>query len=457
MRRSLILVLPLVFFPVALRGETSRAARVPLDDRGRVDACEVAARLNEAIDSDVARPAGKLLLRTRGAAGALTRAFLAKSLGADTPVEITNTALIVRVRDPRDAASLKLWRDRIAALATATASEIERRSLYGMRSRPSYRPNDPSRPTICLVHGMNSTSGVFKHMFKPLEEAGYGLVVYDFPYNRGLDDTCAEFVDDWRGFRRGAGERLGWVIVAHSLGALPARSYVEGSDYAPGEATSLMLIAPVNQGSALAGAQTLMQYLQTARALEGDGGASKAFDGAEGGGGTVARPSSTQALAKLGDGLGEAAGDIAPGSAFLTRLNARPRRSGVRYHILAGDAGFLSADGRRRIEERMALASGAGGLFGGVARAVAGDLAARLDDLTAGRGDGCVAVARTRLAGVDDFEVVHANHLELIRAPLLYPDPGPVASMPFLLKRLAIDAPVRPAPAASMPTPRPRD
>ena len=43
-----------------------------------------------------------------------------------------------------------------------------------------------------------------------------------------------------------------------------------------------------------------------------------------------------------------------PGSAFLRRLNALPRRAGVRYHILAGDVGFLAFfdyNGNRRIDD----------------------------------------------------------------------------------------------------------
>ena len=43
-----------------------------------------------------------------------------------------------------------------------------------------------------------------------------------------------------------------------------------------------------------------------------------------------------------------------------------------------------------------------------------------------------MAVTRTRLHGVKDHVVIHANHAELIRAPLLFPDPGPVACMPVL-------------------------
>src|SRR5262249_9046219 len=34
----------------------------------------------------------------------------------------------------------------------------------GFRALASYRPNDPGRQTVCLVHGMNSSSGSFIHM-----------------------------------------------------------------------------------------------------------------------------------------------------------------------------------------------------------------------------------------------------------------------------------------------------
>jgi hypothetical protein len=37
--------------------------------------------------------------------------------------------------------------------------------------------------------------------------------------------------------------------------------------------------------------------------------------------------------------------------------------------------------------------------------------------------------------------VIHANHAELIRAPLLFRDPGPVACMPYLLRWLKAPTP----------------
>ncbi len=83
-------------------------------------------------------------------------------------------------------------------------------------------------------------------------------------------------------------------------------------------------------------------------------------------------------------------------------------------------------------------------MLGGIGRLVASGVSASLDEITDGLGDGCVSVASTRLDGVGDHRILHANHLELIRAPLLFPDPGPVASMPDLLRWLGEDTSVDP-------------
>ena len=138
---------------------------------------------------------------------------------------------------------------------------------------------------------------------------------------------------------------------------------------------------------------------------------------------------------------------MTPGSEYLKALNARPRRPGVAYHTLAGDLGVLPASARRQVEGQINDLVRQGGLLGGLTRmAAGGDFPERLDEVTDGTGDGCVSVARTKLEGVADHVVIHANHAELIRAPLLYPDPGPVACMPYLLRWLKNDQADGPAP-----------
>jgi pimeloyl-ACP methyl ester carboxylesterase len=288
------------------------------------------------------------------------------------------------------------------------------RLVYGMHTRESFRPNDKERPTVLLVHGMNSASSCFVHMVPLLEEAGFGVILYDYPDNQDVDVSAPQFVKDWKALRKQTGDAQCWAIVGHSMGALLARYYVEGDDYA-NDVSQLILIAPPNEGSALAKAQGVFQLLQKMQGPQGE---------------------SLGTLVELSEGLGEAADDMVPGAAFLKRLNARPRRSGVAYHILAGDAGFLTQTGRQKLEAQLRTATRAVGVFGKLARLATPNLDAVLDELTDGTGDGAVSVRSTRLDSVTDHVTIHSNHVELIRGPMLYPDPGPVVCMPYLLRWL---------------------
>lgn len=391
--------------------------RIPLAGARDLDVGELVARISALTGVRVNPPLDKLFLPVAGVGGSLSRSTLAAILGDDTRLEVDQGVLVVRVdRRVLEPERLAGWTDSVQRLAEHIDQEAKRRAKYGMRALKSYRPNDPRRPTVCLVHGLNSSSGGFVHMITPLEEAGYGLVVYDYPYNRNLTETSAQFGRDWQAFRRSVGENRPWAIVAHSMGALVARSYVEDPKSPLSEFSSLILIAPVNQGSSLAKAQTFLQLLNGVQAIQ--------------------NKKTTEALAQLGDGLGEAAEDLTPGSRFLTALNRRPRRDGVPYHIVAGDAGIVSPEARRTVEQRINALRKERGLLGGLTRLATADLATRLDEVSDGFGDGCVSVASSRLTGVADHVVIHANHAELIRAPLLFSDPGPVACMPYLLRWL---------------------
>ncbi len=397
------------------------AIRIGLNGASEVDIAEVVDRLAKASSLPIPRPPAPLTLPLEGLAAPLTKALLSDTLGPDATLEVRPRELVItlapRLAEPGQRAG---WERRLRDLAERAGREVERRARYGMHARESYRPDDPGRPTVCLIHGLNSTSGVFKHMVGPLDAAGYGIVAYDFPYNRDLDETSAAFRRDWAEFRRKSGDARPWAIVAHSMGSLLARSYAEDDATYKKDVASLILIAPPNRGSSLSKAQTFLQMVQSVQAMNGS--------------------RRTDPLALLGDGLGAAADDMTPGSAYLKSLNDRKRRSGVPYHILAGDSGYLTAQARARIE----ASSKSGGVLGGIGRLVSSGASSQLDEITDGLGDGCVSVASTRLEGVADHRVLHANHLELIRAPLLFPDPGPVATMPDILRMLGEDIAVEP-------------
>jgi pimeloyl-ACP methyl ester carboxylesterase len=409
-----------LLLPGSTRAQGTRSVEVPINPAGEVQVAEIVVRLARASGASWEKPVARLTFSTQGLARSLTKTLLSETLGPEVEITFRPGKMILDIDDRILAPDRRAeWLRRLGELADRATEASNRRALYGMRALPSYRPNDPARPTICLVHGLNSSSGGFVHMIPWLEEAGYGIVVYDFPFNRRLGESSAAFARDWAAFRRQSRDRLPWSIVAHSMGALLARSLVEDDATWAGDVTSMVLIAPVNQGSDLARVQTVFQLLDGLKSINGK--------------------NTTRAMAHLSDGLGQAAQDMLPGSAFLKGLNRRPRRQGLPYHILAGDSGFLTRDARAQIEARVDLFNRNAGLFGKLTQAAMSDLPEILDELTDGTGDGCVAVDRTRLEGVTDCVTIHANHAELIRAPLLFADPGPVACMPFVLERLRAD------------------
>jgi len=407
--------------PSASNASDGRSVEVPVNESGQVRVAEIVARLATASGIAFDRAAADLNLSTQGLARGLTKSLLSETLGPEVAIEFRPRAMVFSI-DERILAPERRgeWAARLQRLAERASEAATRKQSYGMRARPSYRANDPTRPTVCLVHGLNSSSGGFVHMIPQLEEAGYGIVIYDYPFNRRIAESCAGFSRDWSDFRRRAHDKQPWVIVAHSMGSLVARSLVEDDANWAGDVSALILIAPVNHGSHLSRVQTAYQLINGLKAINGK--------------------NMSKAMLSLSDGLGQAAQDLLPGSAFLKSTNARQRRREVSYHILAGDSGFLTREGRHQLDERIGLVTRNTGILGQLTRAATSDLPQVLDELTDGTGDGCVAVERTRLAGVNDHVTIHANHAELIRAPIFYADPGPVACMPYILQWLREDS-----------------
>lgn len=398
-----------------------RSVEVPIGKNGHVQIAEIVSRLATSTGIAFDRKGADLSLSTQGLARGLTHSLLAESLGPEVTIEFRARSLVFSIDDAILSPERRgEWAARLQKLATTAGEAARRKHSYGMRALNCYRPNDPARPTLCLVHGLNSSSGGFVHMVPQLEAAGYGVVVYDYPFNRPLADSCAGFARDWAAFRRQARDDRPWAIVAHSMGGLVARSLIENDQSWAGDVSSLILIAPVNQGSHLSRVQTAYQLVNGLKAINGK--------------------NATKAMLSLSDGLGHAAQDLLPGSAFLKTVNARPRRREVVYHIVAGDSGFLTRQARRQLDERIGLVTRNSGIFGQLTRAATSDLPQLLDELTDGTGDGCVAVDRTRLEDVTDHVTIHANHAELIRAPVFYADPGPVACMPYVIRWLREDA-----------------
>ena len=167
-----------------------RRIEIPLEQSGGLPVAEVVSALAQASGVTIERPAVKLTLPTRGLAGSLTKTLLGECLGPEVRLAFRPGVVVIAVDEDELAADrCAEWKRRLDELSARSVQAASRQQYYGMRALASFRANDPRRPTVCLVHGINSSSGGFVHVIPLLEQAGYGIVVFDYPFNQRLDDS----------------------------------------------------------------------------------------------------------------------------------------------------------------------------------------------------------------------------------------------------------------------------
>jgi triacylglycerol esterase/lipase EstA (alpha/beta hydrolase family) len=254
---------------------------------------------------------------------------------------------------------------------------------------------DENRPLVVLVHGLDGDAGHTADMEWLLERDGRQVACFSYPSDQPVADSAALFARHMAALHA-AHPRTPVDIVAHSMGGLVSRAYVEGPDYAGG-VERLILVGTPNAGSRWSRVRMLLELQEHYRLMRRDPNWSPSW--------------------MITDGLGEAGRDLRPGSAFLKALNALPRRGGVKYTVVAGTqsparrvtADYLGA-AARSIGGRSAGVWGLRQCKSGLNRA-----AERLRDRVTD-GDGAVSVDSARLAGVDDFVAVPADHAGLFFA-----------------------------------------
>jgi len=340
--------------------------------------------------------------------------FTAAPAGA-TPhqfrVSVGNRSLVVRIdldKIPRDCESMS------RAVREFTAAKCPRATAAQAASYGLFMPEhfDPARPLVVLIHGLDCGQANWTDMHGLLEREGYQVACFDYPSDQPIADSAALFRRHMTDLRR-AFPQSRVDIVAHSMGGLVARAYVEGPGYAGG-VERLIMIGPPNAGSGWARVRMLLEFQEHYQLWRHD---------------PAWRPSWM-----ITDGLGEAGRDLRPGSAFFKQLNARPRREGVQYTIVAGTqstARRLTASSLSAAAERI---SGRPASWWGFRQCKAG-LAAEATSMRDhdGPGDGPVSVASARLAGVDDFVTVRADHAGLYFGTAQ----DPPAAWPTVRDRLA--------------------
>lgn len=262
----------------------------------------------------------------------------------------------------------------------------------------------PDRVTI-LVHGLDDPGWMWDDMITSLRNAGPTPVDrFEYP-NDGPISEAADLLAMELQFMRACGvERVN--LVAHSMGGLVCRDVLTRPAYYHGDGTGganfpavdhLIMLGTPNHGSHLARLRAVTELQEHVTRTGGGNGS---------------------LLDSLHDGDGEAAVDLTPGSLFLRRLNERPLPTHTKITNVAGKASPIDSDEAKRALQRIQKLADTdlapSWLRQWMRDAGTLPIDSWVDGLIDGLGDGAVTLESTKLAGVEDYVVIDANHVSMI-------------------------------------------
>jgi pimeloyl-ACP methyl ester carboxylesterase len=300
-------------------------------------------------------------------------------------------------RDAKNLSATGRWAKSYArSLVIRRFGTPERRTRFGLELDEGWQKAPVDKGLVVLIHGYQSRPERHDSILKEVRAAGIPCGVLRYPNDQPLDKSAALLAKELRAVAKAQPERR-VTLLALSMGGLVARAVVEDPAHDPGNVGRLLLVATPNHGSQMAryavGADVFEFLL---RSPEG---------------------SLTKRLyASVEDGLGEAAGDLRPGSEFLRALNARRRNPKVHYSLFLGTGGPLDEDSLRQWRQQMSRRGKRGGLMRFISHET-GRLLEDLDEVIRGKGDGIVALERGRLEGVPETVVLPFVHRALMDGP----------------------------------------
>jgi pimeloyl-ACP methyl ester carboxylesterase len=267
---------------------------------------------------------------------------------------------------------------------------------YGLRLDDNWEEKSAEQLVVVLVHGFNSSPQQNEALMVPLRAAGLPCGSFAYPNDHTILSSAQLLSDELQRFHRQYRERR-VALVCHSMGSLVARACIENALYDPGNVERLIMIAPPTHGTVLAHfavGTDLWEHWLSRRS-----------------GGPWRRMRDS-----VIDGLGEAADDLCPNSAFLRELNRRSLHPHVRYSILLGTNACLNE--AQAVWIRDSVCDQIAKLPGGNASSERlATLLSDIDELVDGKGDGIVAVKRGRLDGVADTLVMPFGHVSITGEP----------------------------------------
>ncbi len=270
---------------------------------------------------------------------------------------------------------------------------------------------DPKIPMVVLIHGLDGDGGSCGDLANLLRGDGFQTATFVYPTERPIAENVELFTRHMSALREQFPD-LRIDLVAESMGGLLARRYVEGSDYAGG-VDHFILIAPPNEGSSWISAGWILKLIVNAASWKSDPEWSPAW--------------------MVTEGICQEACDLRPQSSFLFSLNSQPRRSDVRYTIIAGDRPAAYRYEAKLLAIPSVVLGGQISQWWGVRQVEQAIQSERQQLLSrTGASDGPVTLGSARLAGVTDFVAVPADHIALFESV----DGRPPAAWPIIHNRL---------------------
>ncbi len=255
------------------------------------------------------------------------------------------------------------------------------------------RSDVASGHAVLLIHGLDEPGGIWDQLAPALATDGHTVLRFDYSNDQAIVRSADELGFALRGLAARGFDSLD--LVCHSMGGLVARDALsrEGSATQRPAVETLITLGTPHGGSPWARLRTVAEAReQVQRWAQSDD-----LDPA-------------RLLGFMGDGGGQAGIDLLPGSAYLTRLDARTLPEHIRVICVVG-----------RVDEPN---SAVGTLGSAVARGTIKDLLGEreasvvlneVDRLGRELGDGVVPVSSAVMAGADEVIMVRANHRAMIR------------------------------------------
>ena len=238
----IVVCLALLVSPAALAAP--HEARVPLHD-GRLESADLTAvLLNDLHIRGVSLDVGTIDLN--GLGGATFVRAVDAALGDGCKIDVTPDALVLHFDPEKLPHSIDDAKQatRVFTATAAPAATARQHRHYGLLLPQEV---DPRRTTVILVHGLDCDRTNWFPMSDRLIGEGYQVAYFTYPSDGPLEESAQLLARDMSALRDQFPD-MTLDIVAHSMGGLVARRYVEGDAYAGG-VKHLILLGTPNLGS----------------------------------------------------------------------------------------------------------------------------------------------------------------------------------------------------------------